>query len=70
MFDNLKDRLRRGAIPRHDGEQRIEHLLLPRLVAFPSGGCPLTHGEIDFEGECSLLVFVCRALKGRCRNAR
>ena len=61
--------MRRRAIPFHDGKQGIEHLLLPRVIALPACRRVLAHGLVEVERELRFRIILCRALKGRRRNA-
>ena len=61
VLDDLENGLGRRAVPSHDGEQRVKHLLLAGVVTFPSRWSLLPHGEINFKSELCLLVFVCWA---------
>ena len=54
VLDDLENGLRRCAVPRHDGKQRVEHLLLAGVVALPTRRRVLAHGSIDFERELRL----------------
>ena len=69
VLDDFENSLRRHPIPRHDGKQRIEHLLLTCVIPFPACRCLLSHRLIEFERERRLVIVVSRTNESCGRNA-